>query len=495
MPIELTMPRLSDTMEAGTIIKWNVKEGDKVVSGTAVADVETDKATMEMQSFDDGTLAKILVPEGRMVPIGTVIALIAEPGEDAKAVAATSVAATSVTAKPVTAKSVGTEPVAATSIGAKASAASPSVGAPGGPSGGADHDGDGARMRVSPVARRIADEHGIDLSRLHGSGPGGRVVKDDVLAAVARGPAAAQADGEPRGATAPRGALAAPRGGLVGPRGATVAPPAVVQGPSSGAASGMTPLDGSPAAASSVAVPATAPGPLVSRTIALSGIRHTIAKRLVESKTTIPHYQVTMRIDMEPLLSLRATLNAQLESQGVKLSVNDFLIRACAIAMHQHHEFNASWAGADGVTVHGNVNIGVAIALPRERGGGLVVGVIRDADRKGLRQISQEARALGEKARGRGLGPEEMSDSTFTISNLGMFGVDHFTAIINPPNSAILAVGAAIEQPVVRNGQVVVGHEMSATLSLDHRVIDGAMAAAYLQTLKSLMENPAALLV
>lgn len=224
-------------------------------------------------------------------------------------------------------------------------------------------------------------------------------------------------------------------------------------------------------------------------------MRQTIAKRLVESKTTIPHYQVTMRFDMEALLSLRTTLNEQLHSQGVKLSVNDFLVRACALAMHQHHEFNASWAGPEGVRVHGAVNIGVAIALPRERGGGLVVGVIRDADRKGLRQLSQEAKALGEKARGRGLGPEDLSDSTFTISNLGMFGVDHFTAIINPPNSAILAVGAALELPVVRKGQIVVGHEMSATLSLDHRVIDGVMAAAYLQTLKSLMENPATLLV
>jgi pyruvate dehydrogenase E2 component (dihydrolipoamide acetyltransferase) len=233
--------------------------------------------------------------------------------------------------------------------------------------------------------------------------------------------------------------------------------------------------------------------------IAISQMRQTIARRLVESKQTIPHYQVTMSFDMDPLLSMRQTLNEQLASQAVKLSVNDFLVRCCALAMYENPEFNASWVidggGGAHIAIHGQVNVGVAIALPRERGGGLVVATIRNADHKSLRAISEETKALSEKARTRGLTIEEMSDTTFTISNLGMFGVEHFTAIINPPNSAILAVGAAIEQPVVRNGQLTIGHEMRATLSCDHRVIDGAIAAQYLASLKRAIENPAALLV
>ena len=226
----------------------------------------------------------------------------------------------------------------------------------------------------------------------------------------------------------------------------------------------------------------------------LSGIRQTIARRLVEAKATIPHYQVTVTFAMDSLLSLRKTLNDQLVEQGVKLSVNDFLVRACALAIHQHPEFNASWGG-DHLEIHGEVNIGLAVALPADRGGGLVVATIRDADRKSLRTISEDSKFLAGKARTRGLTLEEMADSTFTISNLGMFGVEHFTAIINPPNSAILAVGAALQKPVVRNDELAVGWEMSATLSLDHRIIDGASAARYLATLKQLIENPATLLV
>jgi len=228
--------------------------------------------------------------------------------------------------------------------------------------------------------------------------------------------------------------------------------------------------------------------------VPLSGMRQTIAKRLVESKQTIPHYQVTVRVDMDPVLDLRKDLNRQLTPQGVKLSVNDFIVRACAVAMAEHPFMNASWGG-DRIVLHGAVNVGVAVSLPEERGGGLVVPTIRDADRKSLRWISEETRELAEKARTKGLTVEEMSDATFTVSNLGMFGVEHFTAVINPPNSAILACGAALEQPVVRNGRLAVGHEMQATLSLDHRVIDGAMGAAWLGTFKSLLEHPAMLMV
>jgi len=235
---------------------------------------------------------------------------------------------------------------------------------------------------------------------------------------------------------------------------------------------------------------------LEERRVPMSNMRAVIAKRLVQSKATIPHYQVTVAVNMDPLGALRDQLNEQLASQGVKLSVNDFLVRACALAMREHPFVNSSW-GADGqsIDLHERINIGVAVSLPIERGGGLVVAVLRDADRLGLRQISADTRALAAKARERGLSIDEMEGATFTISNLGMFGVEEFTAIINPPNSAILAVGAAIEKPVVRHGQVVAGREMRMTMSSDHRVIDGAMAAQYLGTVKGLIEAPATLLV
>jgi pyruvate dehydrogenase E2 component (dihydrolipoamide acetyltransferase) len=237
---------------------------------------------------------------------------------------------------------------------------------------------------------------------------------------------------------------------------------------------------------------------LEGKVVPLSSKRTIIAKRLVESKTTIPHYQVSVDVDMDALMALRTQLNDQLADQGVKLSVNDFLVRACALAMHQHPFINSRWVasnGQDAIEIVGQVNVGVAIALPEASGGGLVVATIRNADQIGLRSISSQSKQLSEKARGKGLSPLEMSDSTFTISNLGMFGVTHFTAIINPPNAAILAVGAAIQKPVVKNGQVVPGYVMTMTMSSDHRIIDGAMAAAYLATVRGLLEKPAGLLV
>ena len=233
---------------------------------------------------------------------------------------------------------------------------------------------------------------------------------------------------------------------------------------------------------------------MASRRVPLSNMRQVIARRLVESKTTIPHYQVSMSFDMDPLMAMRKDLNEKLAGGDVKLSVNDFLVRAAALAMHQHPDFNASFDG-DAIVQHGAVNVGIAISLPEAKGGGLVVGVIRDADRKSLRMISAESKALAEKARTRGLAPEDMEGATFTISNLGMYGVDHFTAIINPPNSAILAVGGAMKQPVVRGDSIEVGHRMTATLSNDHRVIDGAMAARWLQTVRESVEHPTLLLV
>lgn len=448
MSITLTMPRLSDTMEQGTIIRWNIKEGQEVLSGTIVADIETDKATMEMQAYDDGIVAKILVGEGMQVPVGTPIAMIAEEGEDPQSIASPDgggeKSAEAMTAAPAPASiEMPIPPVATSDTTAQVAPETTS----------------GGRRKISPVARRLAEEHAIDVSALSGSGPGGRIVKRDVLAAVETA-----------------GANVAGAAGDVLP----VQMPTVPNVSSQTLVSTTTPMVHHVPALESTEVP-------------VSGMRQTIARRLVESKSTIPHYQVKMRFSMDTLMELRKSLNEKLAAEGVKLSVNDFIVRACALSMAEHPMFNASWAG-DRILIHGRVNVGIAISLPEERGGGLVVASIRDANLKSLRMISAESKHLATKARDKGLSTEEMSDSTFTISNLGMFGVDDFTAIINPPNSAILACGAALEQPVVRDHQLAVGWEMSATLSLDHRVIDGAMAAKYLGTLKAMIEEPMRLL-
>lgn len=428
MPIELTMPRLSDTMEAGTIIKWNVAVGDEVSAGDVLADIETDKATMEMQAFDDGVVVSLNVDAGNQVPVGTLIAVLAEDGESAEdATANVSVSAPAPSATTTAPSIEATTPVAAQPVATPAAASAPT--------------GTG-RIKVSPVARRIAAERGLDLATINGSGPGGRIIKRDVL-----------------GAPATPGAQA----------------PSVQPTPMSPASPGGQ-------------------SPLASGDETLTGMRQTIAKRLVESKTSIPHYQVSMRFDMAPMLEVRAQVNQRLAAHGSKVSVNDFIVRACALAIQEHKYFNASFGG-DRLHMHSSIHIGVAIALPVERGGGLVVATIRNADQQSVQAIGAETRTLAEKARTRGLSMEEMSDSTFTISNLGMFGVDNFTAIINPPNAAILACGAAIEEPVLENGMVVPGVRMTATLSLDHRIIDGAMAAMFLQTLKELIEKPAMLLV
>ena len=463
MPIELTMPRLSDTMEAGTVIKWNVKEGDPVRSGSVLADIETDKATMEMQCFDDGKLAAILVEPGKQVKVGTTIALIALEGEDVAAVkagggksGATPVANAPAPVAKAPAPAAKVDVTAAKTAPAPASA-TPVVqtetrhGMEGFPSLG---DDDGPRMRVSPVARRMAEDNGIAIDSIKGTGPGGRVIKRDVEQAI-------------ENKSSQKAAAAA-----------TITPAQALAVSTSGVQTASAPLA------------LSMPG----RDVALTGMRQTIARRLVESKTTIPHYQVTMKFDMDRLIEMRANYNEKLKSSGVKLSVNDFLVRACALAMAEHPFFNASFAG-DHVRIHEVVNIGVAISLPEEKGGGLVVGVIKDADHKSLRQISADTKNLAEKARTKGLSVQDMSDATFTISNLGMFGVEHFTAIINPPHSASLACGAAVQQPVVRDGQLVVGTQMQATLSLDHRVIDGAMAAQYLASLKEFIEEPETLVV
>lgn len=453
MAISITMPRLSDTMEQGTVVKWHVSTGDSVSPGDVIADIETDKATMELEAFDEGTVAALAIEEGQTINVGETIVVLAEEGEDAEEAA-----------KSLSASSSGS------SSGSSSSEQSKSAQESGDASGSSASNGNTAvaeppqtssesteRVFASPLARKIAEEHNIDLGSISGSGPSGRIVKKDVEAAIGGGGSASPAQSTPE---QPRQSSA-------------------------------------PAPAPMPAVGAT----LESKNVALNNMRSTIAKRLVESKTTVPHYQVTVSARMDALLALREELNEQLSTQGVKLSVNDFLVRACAIAMHQHPFVNSSWnQQGPSIDLHGHVNVGVAVALPEERGGGLVVASINNADQIGLRQISSETKRLAKKAREKGLSPEELSGSTFTISNLGMFGVDHFTAIINPPNAAILAVGRSIEKPFVEyddegNAELVVGHEMSMTMSSDHRIIDGAMAAAYLNTVKQLLESPASLLV
>jgi pyruvate dehydrogenase E2 component (dihydrolipoamide acetyltransferase) len=489
MPVEITMPRLSDTMEQGTVVSWNVAEGDDVSAGDVLGDIETDKATMELQNFDDGTVAWIALDEGSTVDVGSLIMVLAEDGEDPAEIkqqfqsggGAESQSGGERSTEQSASASGGNGSASSSNGAATATAERPAASAGGDdtsdpqPSGDGDGDGQdqtrgegGGRIFASPLARKIAADEGLDLASIEGTGPSGRIVRKDVEAALS--------GDRPRRSAQPQPS-------------ATASQPAA------------QPDSPSPAAA-----PLPDPGaPLPAGRVKLSNMRSTIARRLVEAKQAVPHYQVTVSARVDDLLDLRAQLNEQLAGQNVKLSVNDFIVRACALAMHEHPFTNASW-GDDGasITIHERVNIGVAIAIPINpedlSGGGLVVGALKDADRMGLRQISAETKRLAKKAREKGLTIDEMSDATFTISNLGMYGVEHFTAIINPPNAAILAVGGAVKKPIIVQDEdgddaITVGHEMQMTMSSDHRVIDGAMAAEYLNTVKRMLEAPATLLV
>jgi len=478
MPINITMPRLSDTMEEGTLVGWRVKVGDEVAAGDALADVETDKATMELQTFDDGKVAKLMIDEGETTSVGALICVLAGEGESVEDAAANAEAGGGASEKggesgeeaptgdeeqasqeqspeETDTEEAGQEPEEASETSKTQEEVQEPERKPTSAGGEAKRTHSG-RIKASPLARRMAEEAGLDLASLQGTGPDGRIIKRDVL----------NAQKQPRAKAQPDAASGAPA-----------------------AESGATPP---------VAAPTAPAATLEEKFVKLSNMRKTIAKRLVESKTTVPHFQVSVAINTDPLLELRKTVNSQLEPQGIKLSVNDFVTRAAALAALQHPEINASWDGEQGgIQYHGSVNVGTAIALPAERGGGLVVATVRDVQHKGLRQINNEVKSLAKKARESGLSLEEMADSTLTISNLGMpqYGVTQFTAIINPPNAAIIAVGAALQKPVVRDGELTVGTQMNMTLSGDHRVIDGALAAEYLSTMRGLLENPAALLV
>jgi len=421
MPIPLSMPRLSDSMDEGALLKWYVAVGDTVRPGDHLADVETDKATMQLQSYDAGTVAYLAIAEGDTTAVGELIAVLAAEGESVEDAAAAAASFDTASIAPPQA---------------------PSRGATTGPT-----PTRRSQARASPVARKLAKERGVDLSTVRGSGPGGRITKQDVLGACGNDPGL--------------------RPGLA--RRTSGSPPAP----------GRT--------------PGRAPGSETggSKVIPFSQMRKAIARRLVESKTTIPHFTLSLSVNAGPMLALRKTMNDRLAAAGrsVKISVNDLGVRAVALALVEHRSVNVSWSD-EGIVQHAAVNVGVAIALSAERGGGLVVPVIRDAPGKTLEQISVETAALAEQARKGGLRAEQMTGGTFTLSNLGMYGIEHFEGIINPPEAALLAVSAAVQRPVVRNGGIAIGTVMDLTLSADHRVVDGAAGAQFLQTIKSLLEDP-----
>ncbi|HEX8125629.1 MAG TPA: pyruvate dehydrogenase complex dihydrolipoamide acetyltransferase [Allosphingosinicella sp.] len=455
MPIELKMPALSPTMEEGTLAKWLVKEGDTVAAGDLLAEIETDKATMEFEAVDEGTIAKILVAEGTdEVKVGTVIALIAGEGEDAGAAAATPTAAKEPVAKdggetgagqPATAQPATAQPATPTptpevkGYGANPAEEVPAVqqsGSAPGPKADA-----GGRVKASPLARRLAEQRGIDLSSLAGSGPGGRIVKADVDGAAGK-PAAAPA----AQAQAPAQAPAAP--------------------------------------APSYAVPE-----IPHEVAKLSNMRKTIARRLTESKQNVPHIYLTVDIRLDALLKLRGELNATLEPRGVKLSVNDLMIKALAAALMEVPECNVQYTGTELITFK-RADISVAVSIPN----GLITPVIVAADSKSLSGIATEMKDLAARAREGKLKPEEYQGGTASLSNMGMYGISVFSAVINPPQGMIMAIGAGEKRPYVVDDGLQVATVMSATGSFDHRAIDGADGARLMQAFKRLVEAPLGML-
>ena len=442
MPINITMPALSPTMEEGNLSKWLVKEGDKVAPGDVIAEIETDKATMEVEAVDEGTVARIVVPAGTEgVKVNALIAVLAAEGEDAAAAAQSgngAAEAPKAAATPAAVSAPAPAPVAA----APAAAAAP-----------APKKVDGERVFASPLARRLAKESGLDLAAVAGSGPHGRVVKADVEAAVAGGTAKAPA---------PTAAVPA-------------AAPALAKG-----------------ASEEAVLKLFEPGSY--ELVPHDGMRKTIAKRLVESKQTVPHFYVSVDCELDALLALRAQLNdAAPRKDGTpayKLSVNDLVIKALALALHDVPDANVSWTNSNMVK-HKHADVGVAVSIP----GGLITPIVRSAETKSLSAISNEMRDLGKRAKERKLKPEEYQGGTTAVSNMGMMGVKNFAAVVNPPHATILAVGAGEQRVIVKNGEMVIATMMTVTLSTDHRCVDGALGAELLAAFKGYIENPMGMLV
>ncbi|MEY8828072.1 pyruvate dehydrogenase complex dihydrolipoamide acetyltransferase [Sedimentitalea sp. XS_ASV28] len=436
MTTEILMPALSPTMEEGTLAKWLVKEGDTVASGDLLAEIETDKATMEFEAVDEGTVGKLLVAEGTQgVKVNTPIAVLLEDGENADDIA------TPASAPAGDSDEDSSEPT--TEQAAEPPNASKTPAAP---------VQDGERIFASPLARRIAAEKGIDLRSITGSGPRGRIVKADVMGSRAT-------------ATDPAAATSTDATESSKPSAPSPAPMAA--GPSADAVTRI--YEGR-----------------AYNEVELDGMRKTIAARLTEAKQSIPHFYLRRDIRLDALLAFRAQLNDQLASRGIKLSVNDFIIKACALALQAVPDANAVWAG-DRILRLDPSDVAVAVAID----GGLFTPVLKDAEMKSLSALSAEMKDLANRARDRKLAPQEYQGGSFAISNLGMFGIDNFDAVINPPHGAILAVGAGVKKPVVgEDGELSVATVMSVTLSVDHRVIDGALGAQLLQQIVDNLENP-----
>lgn len=403
MATKMLMPKLSDTMEEGVILKWRKKEGDSIKSGDILADIQSDKADMEQEAYDSGVILKLYAKEGEGVKVGAPLAIIGKAGEDITSLLSESAPA---------AAAPKAEPAPAAPVSAPVFIPPPA------PAPVVVNEG---RVKASPLAKKIAQEKNIDLRTITGSGPMGRIVKADV-------------EGK-SGSSMPRKLLA----------------------------------------------------PLQTKEIPLSMMRKTIAKRLLESKNTIPHFYLTIEMNMKRAMDFRASFN---DATGTKISYNDIVMKAAALALRENPKANSSFY-PDKIVQHGRVDVSVAVAVDE----GLITPVIRNTDQKTLSEISAETKELAKRAREGKLKPEEFTNGTFTVSNLGMYDIENFAAIINPPEGAILAVGSIVEKPVVENGQVVTGHTMKVTLSCDHRVVDGAVGAQFLQSFKKIMENPLLLVI
>ncbi|MGB0632008.1 MAG: 2-oxo acid dehydrogenase subunit E2 [Alphaproteobacteria bacterium] len=480
MTIKILMPALSPTMTEGNLAKWHVKEGDEVNPGDVIAEIETDKATMEVESIDEGIVGKILVPEGtEAVQVNQTIGVLLEEGEDASAIGDDAGAAAPATAAPKAAPAPAPAPVA-TAAG-------------------------NTDVKASPLAKRIAEQSGVDLESVAGSGADGKIVRADVEAAMSGGgrssgpqaeistdgplPEAADADGN-RLFASPLARRMAAQAGIslagvsgTGPEGRIVKTD-VEAAIASGAAKPASTADKAPSAA-----PPAAPAGDTSEIVKLSTMRKVIAQRMAESKSEVPHFYLTMDCELDELLKIRKSLNEAQED--VKISVNDFVIRACAMALMDVPAANVAYEGEGEMRQFHTADISVAVAIP----GGLITPIVRAAEKKGFKQISADMKDLATRARDGKLAPEEYQGGSFSVSNLGMFGVKQFDAVINPPQACILAVGAGEQRPVVKNGEIVPATVMSTTLSVDHRVVDGAIGAELLAAIKRYVENPALMLL
>jgi len=416
----MTMPKMSDTMTVGTLVTWHKKVGDKVKSGDILADVQTDKATMELESYYDGTILYQAIQEGQDIPVNALLIIIGKEGEDIQPILQKFQSTQAETTPSVTKNETQTvaNANATTTTITQPSLSNTQV---------VVEETDNGRIKASPLAKKIASENQINLKEIKGTGDGGRIIKKDIDNYLE----------------------------LLKTQPKTVKTSVLVTDSY--------------------------------EDIPLNNMRKVIAKRLTESKNNAPHFYLTMKIDMDNAIEARKKFNALSE---VKISFNDILIKAVAAALKKHPKVNSSWL-EDRIRVNHNINIGVAVAIED----GLVVPVIKNADLKGLTQIASEVKEFINKAKGKGLAPEDFTGNTFTISNLGMYGIEEFTAIINPPDSCILAVGAIMEEPVIKNGQIVVGNTMRVTLSCDHRVVDGAVGSEFLKTLKSYLEDPLRMLL